>query len=85
MVKALALGARAVGIGKLQGWALAAGGQEGLERALELLETEIRMTLALLGCASLAQLSPRHVRPAAPVGPAHPMGAYPEFLRHFDR
>jgi isopentenyl diphosphate isomerase/L-lactate dehydrogenase-like FMN-dependent dehydrogenase len=85
VVKALALGARAVGIGKLQGWALAAGGQEGLERAFELLETEIRMTLALLGCASLEDLSPRHVRPAAPVGPAHPMGAYPHFLQLFDR
>jgi glycolate oxidase len=85
VVKALALGARAVGIGKLQGWALAAGGEEGFVRALELLEVETRMTLALLGCTSLKELSPRHVRPAAPVGPAHPMGAYPEFLRHFDR
>ena len=85
VVKALALGAKAVGIGKLQGWALAAGGEEGLVRALELLELEVRMTLALLGCASLKELSPRHLRAAAPVGPAHPMGAYPEFLRHFER
>jgi len=85
VVKALALGARAVGIGKLQGWALAAGGEDGLIRALELLEIEVRMTLALLGCSSLAELSPRHIRPAAPVGPGHPMAAYPEFLRHFDR
>ena len=85
VVKALALGAAAVGIGKLQGWALAADGEQGLLRAFELLETEVRMTLALLGCASLADLTPRHVRPAAPVGPGHPMAAYPAFLQLFDR
>ena len=85
VVKALALGATAVGIGKLQGWALAADGEQGLLRAFELLETEVRMTLALLGCASLADLTPRHVRPAAPVGPGHPMAAYPAFLQLFDR
>jgi glycolate oxidase len=85
VVKALALGAKAVGIGKLQGWALAAGGEEGLVRALELLETEIRMTLALLGCTSLKELSPRHVRPAQPVGLGHPMSAYPRFMETFER
>jgi isopentenyl diphosphate isomerase/L-lactate dehydrogenase-like FMN-dependent dehydrogenase len=84
VVKALALGAKAVGIGKLQGWALAAAGEEGLTRAFEILELEIRMTLALLGCSSLSQLSPRHVRAAPLAGPAHAMAAYPAYLREFD-
>ncbi|MDR7602317.1 MAG: alpha-hydroxy acid oxidase, partial [Armatimonadota bacterium] len=47
VVKALALGARAVLIGKLQCWALAAAGQEGVERALELLQEELGTTLGL--------------------------------------
>src|SRR5215470_2853020 len=49
VVKALALGAQIVGIGRLQGLGLAAAGQAGLVRALELLEEEIRICLALLG------------------------------------
>ncbi|MBI4213292.1 MAG: alpha-hydroxy-acid oxidizing protein, partial [Chloroflexi bacterium] len=49
VIKALALGADAVAIGKLQGWGLAAGGEAGLVRVLELLEDEIRISMALLG------------------------------------
>ena len=46
--KALALGARAVGIGRPYIWGLAAFGQEGVERVLEILRAEL--TLAMLGC-----------------------------------
>ncbi|MBI2509828.1 MAG: alpha-hydroxy-acid oxidizing protein, partial [Betaproteobacteria bacterium] len=42
VVKALALGARAVGVGKLLGWALGAAGEPGLKRMLELMDVEIR-------------------------------------------
>lgn len=66
IVKALVLGARAVGIGKLQLWALAAGGQAGLECAVDLLEREVRETLQLLGAASIAQLTQANLRPATP-------------------
>jgi len=67
IVKAVALGARAVGVGKLYGWALAAAGQAGVERMIELLEAEIRSTLGLMGVTSLAQLNPSWVRPGQPV------------------
>ena len=52
VVKAIALGARAVGVGKLLGWALAAGGEAGLIRMLELMEIEIRTALGLMGVHS---------------------------------
>ncbi|MCS7173035.1 MAG: alpha-hydroxy-acid oxidizing protein [Armatimonadetes bacterium] len=61
VVKALALGARAALIGKLQCWALAAGGQEGVERALELLQEEIGTTLGLLGVTEVGQLGPEYL------------------------
>jgi glycolate oxidase len=67
IVKAMALGATAVGIGRLQGLALAAGGEAALVRALELLHDEATRTLGLLGVTSFADLSPAYVTPAAPV------------------
>src|SRR6478752_1228803 len=42
VIKAISLGARAVGVGKLLGWALAAAGEAAIERMLELLEIEMR-------------------------------------------
>lgn len=56
VVTALALGARAVLIGKLQCWALAAGGQAALEDALSILRAEVRSVLAHIGRTSLAEL-----------------------------
>ncbi len=80
VVKAIALGARAVGIGKLYGWALAAAGGAGIVRMLDLLETEIRTTLGLMGVASLAQLNPSWVRKAQPPrGRTGLASAYPYF------
>lgn len=76
VLKAVALGARAVAIGKLQGWALAAGGVDGLVRLLELLEDEIKIALALLGITRLDQLRPTHVVKAEPVVWPHEMSAY---------
>jgi isopentenyl diphosphate isomerase/L-lactate dehydrogenase-like FMN-dependent dehydrogenase len=77
VIKAIALGARAVGVGKLLGWALAAGGQAGIERMLELLDIEIRTALGLMGVASLSQLNPSWVKPARVAGPISATSAYP--------
>ena len=77
VLKAVALGARAVAIGKLQGWGLAAAGQAGLVRVLELLEKEISVSMGLLGVRSLAEIAPAHICKAEPVGPAHEMSAFP--------
>jgi len=60
--KAIALGARAVGIGRLQCWALAAGGEGGMTQTLELLNEEIRLTMANIGRTSIAGLGPDSVR-----------------------
>ena len=76
VIKAVALGARAVGVGKLLGWALAAGGQAGIERMLELMEIEMRTAMGLMGVTSLGELNPSWVRPAAPIG-ASVTNAYP--------
>jgi len=64
--KALALGARAVGIGRLQCWGLAVGGAMALGRALEILEREISSTMANIGCGSVADITPGHVRWSIP-------------------
>lgn len=61
IIKALALGARAVGLGKLQGCALAAGGEAGVVRMLELLREEITTTLRLLGVADVQALDATRV------------------------
>jgi glycolate oxidase len=79
VVKALCLGARAVGVGKMLGWALAASGEAGLKRMLELMDVEIRTAMGLMGVTSLAQLNPSWVRPAAPVRPASQTNAFPWF------
>lgn len=79
VIKALALGARAVGVGKLQGLALAAAGEAGVVRMLELLEVEIRTTLGLMGVTSLAQLDSSCVLPSAPVSDGSLRSAYPRF------
>jgi isopentenyl diphosphate isomerase/L-lactate dehydrogenase-like FMN-dependent dehydrogenase len=77
VVKAIALGANAVAIGKLQGWGLGAAGKDGLVRVLELLENEITVTMGLLGVTRVDQLKPAHVCKTQPVGPAHEMSAFP--------
>ena len=77
VLKAIALGCRAVAIGKLQGWGLAANGQAGLVRVLEILESEIVTTMGLLGVTHLDQLNPAYLCKVHPVMPAHEMSAFP--------
>ncbi len=76
-IKALALGARAVAIGKLQGWGLGAAGAAGLVRVLEILESEIVTTMGLVGVTRLDQLTSNHLCKVQPIGPAHEMSAFP--------
>jgi isopentenyl diphosphate isomerase/L-lactate dehydrogenase-like FMN-dependent dehydrogenase len=77
VVKAMALGAQAVGIGRLACMGLAAAGQAGLVRALELLEDEIRICLGLLGVNNYSMLNASYLHQASPVGPAHVTSAFP--------
>jgi len=58
VVKALARGATAVGIGRPVMWGLAVGGQDGVTRVLEILRAEIDHTLALCGADGTASLDP---------------------------
>jgi glycolate oxidase len=77
VVKAIALGAKAVGIGRLTGLGLAAGGAPGLVRALEILEDEIRICLGLLGVTSLTELSSSYVTTAPAVSRPDTFSAFP--------
>jgi isopentenyl diphosphate isomerase/L-lactate dehydrogenase-like FMN-dependent dehydrogenase len=61
---ALALGADAVLVGRPPLWGLAAAGEAGARRVLELLREELELTLALCGCTSPSQLSRAHVQRA---------------------
>ncbi len=85
VVKAIALGARAVGVGKLQGWALAAGGEQGITRMFELLAQEIHTTLGLMGVTSLKQLNPSWVRPSMHTGVFGATCNYPVFDETFKK
>lgn len=56
VVKALALGARAVLVGRAYAWGLGAGGEAGVAKAIAILRADIERTLRLLGCPSVAAL-----------------------------
>src|SRR5437762_11635142 len=77
VVKALAVGAQIVGIGRLQGLGLAAAGQAGLVRALELLEEEIRICLALPGVTGYGQLDASYLHETRPVTEPGALSAFP--------
>jgi L-lactate dehydrogenase (cytochrome) len=62
IVAALALGADACLVGRAYLYGLMAGGERGVARAAEILTTEVRRTMALLGVPSVADLNPSHVR-----------------------
>jgi 4-hydroxymandelate oxidase len=61
-VKALAIGAQAVGIGRPYLWGLGAFGQEGVERVLEIVRTETRAAMQQCGVRSVKELNPGFVR-----------------------
>ena len=61
VMKALARGATACSIGRPYLYGLAAGGQAGVAKALELLKDEIERAMALLGCRSVAEIGRKHI------------------------
>ena len=73
VLKALSLGAKAVGVGRYYLFPLAAAGQVGVERALELMRHELERAMKLMGYTSVAQLRPENLRFArAPGGEQRP-------------
>jgi len=77
IVKAMALGANAVGLGRLEAWSLAAGGVPALVRCLKLLQNEIHLTLGLLGVTRFAELDSSFVTKASPVVSPDVTSAFP--------
>lgn len=61
VVASVALGARSTLIGRAYLYGLMAGGQDGVERSLQILSDQIFRTMRLLGVANIDELSPRHV------------------------
>lgn len=62
IVAAIALGARAAFVGRAYLYGLMAGGQDGVQRAADILTADIERTMKLLGVQSVAELHPGHVR-----------------------
>jgi len=77
VVKAIALGADLVGIGRLQCWALAAAGETGVLRMLELLEDEVIRALGLLGVTSFAELNKSYLQSATATNAPSVFSAFP--------
>ena len=62
VLKALSLGAKAVGLGRYYLFPLAAAGRPGVERALEIMKTELERDMKLMGCRSIGELSRDNLR-----------------------
>jgi isopentenyl diphosphate isomerase/L-lactate dehydrogenase-like FMN-dependent dehydrogenase len=61
VVRAMALGAKAVLLGRGYAYGMAAAGDEGIERAIEIFRADIVRTLKLLGCPGISQLDPSYI------------------------
>lgn len=79
IVKAIAAGADIVGIGRLQCWALAAAGEAGVMRMLELLEDEVLRCLGLLGATSFAEVDKSCLHQATATNAPSVFSAFPLF------
>ncbi len=77
IVKALALGADLVGLGRMQCYGLAAAGQAGIVRMLEILEDEVTRALGLLGVTNFGKLDRSYLHPAAAANGPHVLSAFP--------
>jgi isopentenyl diphosphate isomerase/L-lactate dehydrogenase-like FMN-dependent dehydrogenase len=71
VIKAICLGARAVLIGRAYAYGLAAGGPEGVARAIEILRGEVERALKLLGCPSVSALDRSYLN--VPIGRREPV------------
>lgn len=77
IVKGLASGADMVALGRLQCYALAAAGQAGIVRMLELLEDEVKKCFALLGVTTWAEVDKTYLRAAPAAGISDVLSAFP--------
>jgi isopentenyl diphosphate isomerase/L-lactate dehydrogenase-like FMN-dependent dehydrogenase len=77
VVKAIAAGANLVGLGRMQCYALAAGGEKTLVRMLEILEDEVMRCLGLVGVTKFADLDRSYLHAAPPVTAPHVLSAFP--------
>jgi glycolate oxidase len=76
VVKALAMGADLVGLGRLPALALGAAGEGGVLRMLEILQQELTVTLKLLGVNRYAELDGSFLHPSAPAAWTDPFGTF---------
>jgi isopentenyl diphosphate isomerase/L-lactate dehydrogenase-like FMN-dependent dehydrogenase len=77
IVKAIAAGAHLVGLGRMQCYALAAAGQAGVVRMLELMEDEVQRALGLLGVTRWSELDRSYLHAAPPANLPHVLSAFP--------
>lgn len=77
IIKALGIGADLVGLGRMQCYALAAGGGAAIIRMLELLEDEMLRSMALLGVSAIGELGRSYLHPATPVTIPSALSAFP--------
>lgn len=77
VLKAVAVGAHAVAIGRMQCFGLAASGTAGVVRTLEILEDEVKRNLGLLGVATLDALDASYLHPAQPTNWPDVLSAFP--------
>ena len=77
VIKGLCLGATAVGMGRFEALAAAAGGAPAILRALSILEREIQISLALTGVSDIADLHPGLLHRGQPQGASHALSAFP--------
>ncbi|MBC8338071.1 MAG: alpha-hydroxy-acid oxidizing protein [Rhodospirillales bacterium] len=77
VVKAMALGADAVAIGRLEAFGMGAAGQAGVVRVLELLETEIQICLGLLGVTGYGELDKSYLHQDVSLTQPHVLSAFP--------
>jgi len=76
IIKAIALGADVVALGRLQGWGIAAGGVAGAVRMLEILEDELTCNMGLSGLTSIDQITSKYVCKTDPVAWSHEMSSW---------
>jgi glycolate oxidase len=77
VVKGIAAGANLIGLGRMQCYALAAGGEGALIRMLEILDDEVRRCLGLLGVTKFTALDASYLHAAPSVSAPHALSAFP--------
>ena len=76
VIKAVAMGADVVAIGKMQAWALAAGGAPALFRTFQIMKEEINVAMSLMGVTSFSKLSKNNICKADSVTSPHEMSSW---------